>query len=187
MTLIVDVKDENGKTIVHESFSDFSKFYLGTINKNGQFNSFGKLPNKKVFLNSVRSYAKKWAEGQDLSTFFQELRQMLTQESIRRGNLEAQICLQAETFCFKADELRSKLIEVKQESADFFRQKYGKEGGFVFFNTAWEMMMAMIRRLKEENMKVYTIWVYPTLPLGKSETATVLEWLFRKVESDGKY
>lgn len=183
MVVKITIQDKTDHIVFQDQFADDSKFYLGLIDKAGQYKSFGRLPKKKIFLNFIHKSAQEWAKEQDLNGFFQELRNLLIDISIKESNIQAQLFFQADSFHFDADELRSLLMEVKQVSAIYFQQAYGREGGYVLFNLVWEIMLAMVRRLEEENRKVHTVWEYPALPLGENEVKVILEWLFRRVEN----
>ena len=181
MTLLLDITDENGRTILHEKYADYSQFYVGTIGTDGKYSSLGGAkPKGKEFIKSIRQSAREWVREQDLNGFFQELREVLIQESIKAGNVQGQLCLQSDQFQFNADDLRSSFVDVKKEVANSFKQTWGKEGGYVFFHIIWEAMLAMIARLKEETTQIVTIWECSSSAMGKNEIESILEWLFRR-------
>ncbi len=183
MTVTVHITDENGCVVLHKEHADESKFYLGMIDVDGRYSSIGGAkPGKKQIIEATRESAHEWAKAQDLNRFFQELREMLIKESIKAGNIQAQLCLQADTFHFDADVLLSILKEVRQDVTNSFKESFGQEGGVILFHLTWEMLLTMIARLKEEISRVQTIWEYPSLPIGKDEVKAVLEWLFRRTE-----
>jgi hypothetical protein len=182
MTTKLDIYDETGCKVDHREFVDDSQFYLGSIGADGQYSSFGELkPSGKKFIQAIQKWAQERANEQDLNGFFQELRKVLIAESIKTGNVQAQLCLQSDEFVFDADDFHSALIKCRQEVANDFKQMYGRNGGFVLFHITWELMLAMISRLKKESTPVHTVWEYSASALNKNDIEAILEWLFRRV------
>lgn len=184
MTLILDITDNNGKQIVHQQYNNDSEFYLGAIDKDGQYKSLGKLPSRKILINSIRKSAQQWAQEEDLQGFFQELRLMLIKEYIKKGEVQAQNFIEEDTSYFYAgelaDQIRSSLMQSKKELSGKFVEEYGKEGGVFLFHFAYEMMLAMLSRLREDGSRVQTVWEFPLSAFDKNKAESILEWLFRR-------
>jgi hypothetical protein len=182
MTMRMTIENKTGCVIFQREFNDESEYLMLYSDPSGRFLSKGYAkPKGRGFIKAIRKSAQEWAKRQDLPGFLQDLRLLLIQECIKTGNIKAQLCLQADTFIFDPDNLLSCFTEARKGVIKDIKEKYGEESGFLLFHIAWESMLAMIRRLKEEFSQVQTVWEYPAYAFNNNEIKAILEWLFRRL------
>ena len=126
----------------------------------------------------LRKWAREWAAQQPVShirAFLAELHKKLEESAVEAGITEFNV------MDFDLNELLRYLRGIRSQERRSFQQQYGKRDGNLIFCLLWEMLLAILVRLKELAEIPVTSWEFSEAPVNNREINAILEWLFRRV------
>jgi hypothetical protein len=99
-----------------------------------------------------------------LAGFLQALRHEVVEWAAKQGNTDMQHFVGGDRFRFDPEQLLTLSRDIKGEFKMLVRREYPGRDGTLVFNVMWEILLAMVRRLKQENQGPDLHWEIESLP-----------------------